>query len=165
MTRSTLLRRKAVSVWAAMVAVVAGLFAASLIHNEAKATAPTASVLAEATQLAGNSQAAMLATLHEHIPAQTGAALNTAVSFTVTCATSATAIVSGSTTWAQLYCSNMSATSVFVGSSTLPTTGSNCISSTTTTCPGVYMAGPWGAGALYCKVASGTVTISCIAGK
>ena len=92
--------------------------------------------------------------------------LQTATNFTVTCANTATAIGSTLDGFAAIYCQNMSSTSVFLGGSNVTTSNAPCISTTAATCSKSDFS--WDinkGGAPSCIVASGTVTLKCIAGK
>lgn len=89
--------------------------------------------------------------------------LRTAKDFTTTCTTTATQIVGGDG-FASLYCDNNSTTSVFLGGADVDTTGL-CISTNSSNCPRRDLPADFGYGALYCRVASGTQAINCLAGK
>lgn len=82
--------------------------------------------------------------------------------YAVTCGTTATQIntVGGNSLW----CDNNSTTSVFLGGSDVDTTGI-CISKDAANCPRRDVPADFGSGALFCRVASGTVTLQCLAGK
>jgi hypothetical protein len=96
-----------------------------------------------------------------------GGSLQTATSFTVSCGTSATTITgTGIDGYNSLYCQNMSSTSVFLGGSGVTTSNAPCISTTSGTCAKPDFS--WDvsrSAAPSCIVASGTVTLKCIAGK
>lgn len=94
-----------------------------------------------------------------------GGSLYTAKDFSVTCSTSATLITaSGVDGYQSLYCDNNSTTSVFLGGADVDTSGL-CISTNTANCPRRDMPADYGYGALYCRVASGTQAVNCLAGK
>jgi putative hemolysin len=91
--------------------------------------------------------------------------LSSAKSFSVTCATTATAITgSGVDGYASVYCDNNSTTSVFVGGSDVGTSGI-CISKDSANCPRRDLPADFEVGSLYCRVASGTQAINCLTGK
>jgi len=89
--------------------------------------------------------------------------LATAKDFTITCDTDGEQ-VKGGDGFSSVYCDNNSSTSVFIGGVDVDTTGL-CISKDTANCPRRDLPGDFGYGALYCKVASGTQAIHCLAGK
>jgi hypothetical protein len=93
-----------------------------------------------------------------------GGSLHTAKSFQVTCSTSATAIAGGDG-YQSIWCDNNSTTSVFVGGSDVASSNNICISTNTSNCPRRDLPADYAHGALYCRVASGTQAISCLAGK
>jgi len=85
--------------------------------------------------------------------------------FSVTCATTATAIApSSGMNFQSVYCENNSATSVFVGGSGV-TTSAPCISTTSATCLRSSLSADAARGAPYCLVASGTQAIKCLGGS
>ena len=94
------------------------------------------------------------------------AMMSTATNFTVTCATTATTIGSSQDGYHAIYCQNNSATSVFLGGSSVTTATAPCISTTAGTCAKPDFS--WDVDRTAtpsCIVASGTVTLKCIAGK
>lgn len=94
------------------------------------------------------------------------APLSTATQFTVACATTETIIGSTQDGYASIYCQNMSSTSVFLGGVGVTTANAPCISTTAATCAKPDFS--WDvtrSAAPKCIVASGTVTLKCIAGK
>lgn len=96
-----------------------------------------------------------------------GGSLHTAKSFQVTCATTATAITATDVDgFASVYCDNNSSTSVYLGGSDVGNSSTNiCISTSSASCPRRDLPADYTIGALYCRVASGTQAIQCLAGK
>jgi len=83
----------------------------------------------------------------------------------VTCATSATQILGPSgLSVNSVDCYNLSTTSVFLGGSGVDTTG-YCVSSDTASCGRSVISADVRSGSLYCRVASGTVTLTCLGGR
>ncbi len=93
-----------------------------------------------------------------------GGSLRSAKSFQVTCATTATAVMGGDG-YQSIWCDNNSAVSVFVGGADVAASANICISTDTAACPRRDLPADYAHGALYCRVASGTQAISCLAGK
>lgn len=85
-----------------------------------------------------------------------------AADYAVTCGTTAVQINTNSGN--SLWCDNNSSTSVFVGGSDVDTTGI-CISKDAANCPRRDLPADYASGALYCRVASGTVTLQCLVGR
>lgn len=87
------------------------------------------------------------------------------VPFSITCTTDATEIKPATdVNFGELYCENMSSTSVFYGDSTVTTSNAPCVQTTAATCPKTYFSLPVQRGVPHCIVASGTQAIKCLAG-
>jgi hypothetical protein len=97
---------------------------------------------------------------HDVTSAMTGLASGAAGSFDVTCGTTATAI-SGMSGFNDVACYTVSATSVFIGNSAVTASGF-CVSTNASNCGSNGFSASMDAGAAFCRVASGTVTLSCM---
>ena len=90
--------------------------------------------------------------------------LSEAQDWTVSCATTATAVRQAGISANSFNCYNSGSTSVFLGGDDVDTTG-YCISSDTATCDSTRIPIDMRVGALFCRVASGTVTLKCLGGR
>jgi len=85
-----------------------------------------------------------------------------AADYAVECGTTAVQINTNSGN--SLWCDNNSTTSVFLGGSDVDTTGI-CVSKDAANCPRRDVPADFASGALYCRTASGTVTLQCLVGR